>query len=56
MKCFRRKYLKTSKNRGLVGIFPPNSKKKEKGSCMFNVFITFNIAGGGLLVFFHDEL
>ena len=27
---FRRKYLKTSKNRGCGNIFPPNAKKKEK--------------------------
>ena len=40
-----------------MGIFPPHSKKKEKKSYIFIVDITFNISGGGgLLVFFDDEL
>ena len=48
IKCLKRKYLKTSKNRG-VGIFPPNSKKaikkeiKGKESYIFIVYILFNI-------------
>ena len=35
--------------------FPPNLKK-EKESYVFIVYITFNITGGGLLVFLDDEL
>ena len=45
-------------------IFPPILKKKgkktekgkEKVSYICIVYITFNITGGGLLVFFDDEL
>ena len=30
IKCFRKKYLKTSKGRGCGNISPPNSKKNIK--------------------------
>jgi len=37
--------------------FPPILKKgKGKESYIFIVYITFNITGGGLLVFFDDEI
>ena len=41
-----------------MGIFPTNSKKREKkkkGNLHINVYITFNITGGGLLVFLDGE-
>ena len=50
MKCFRRKYLKTSNSRGCGNVSPilknrnkRKRKRKEKESYIFNVYIIFNI-------------
>ena len=56
MKYNRRKYLKTSKNRGCGNISPLSKKIKEKESYIFIIYITFNITGVELLVFLDDEL
>ena len=57
--------METSKNRGCGNISPQLKKPKHKAkirkweemeSYIFIVYIIFHITGGGLLVFFHDEL
>jgi len=61
-KCFRRIYLKTSKNRGCGNISPQFLKIKMKGKgeerkvthLLFTLCL--KLTGKGLLVFFYDEL
>ena len=57
IKCFRRKYLKTSKNRGCGNISPQLKKniriRIRKGKLHINiVYIIFNITGEGLYILY----